>query len=90
MEKESKPTWDYFELLLFILGWLGLFLFLIALIFAHHVGFFSAIKVSIGYWIFIIIIFLAIILLNLLYILFQKTFHYINYIIRVKKSEKSG
>jgi len=82
MEKESKPTWDYFELLLFILGWLGLFLFLIALIFAHHVGFFSALQVSLGYWIFIIIIFIAIIILNLLYILLQKILQHVR---KVKK-----
>jgi hypothetical protein len=59
MQKKAKPTWDYFELLLFILGWLGLFLFLIALIFAHHIGFFTALKVSLGYWIFIVIVFAA-------------------------------
>jgi len=73
MEKEYKPTWDYFELLLFILGWLGLFLFLIALIFAHHVGLISALKVSLGYWVFIIIIFISIIFINMLYLLFRKT-----------------
>ncbi len=77
MEKEYKPTWDYFELLLFILGWLGLFLFLIALIFAHHVGLISALKVSLGYWIFIIIIFISIIFINMLYLLFQKTRRYL-------------
>jgi len=73
MEKEYKPTWDYFELLLFILGWMGLFLFLIALIFAHHVGLISALKVSLGYWVFIIIIFISIIFINMLYLLFRKT-----------------
>ena len=73
MERESKPTWDYFELLLFILGWLGLFLFLIALIFAHHVGLISALKVSLGYWVFIVIVFISIIIINLVYLLFQKT-----------------
>ena len=73
MEKEYKPIWDYFELLLFILGWLGLFLFLIALIFAHHVGLISALKVSLGYWVFIIIIFISIIFINMLYLLFRKT-----------------
>ena len=78
MEKESKPTRDYFELLLFILGWLGLFLFLIALIFGRHVGFISALKVSLGYWIFIIIVFLLIIILNLSYLLFQKIRQIIN------------
>jgi len=72
MEKQSKPTWDYFELLLFILGWLGLFLFLIALIFGRHVGFISALKVSLGYWIFIFIVFLFIIILNLSYLLLKK------------------
>jgi hypothetical protein len=82
MEKESKPTWDYFELLLFILGWLGLFLFLIALIFAHHVGLISALKVSLGFWVFIIIIFLSIIIINLLYILFQKS---LQFLIKVRK-----
>ncbi len=73
MEKEYTPTWDYFELLLFILGWLGLFLFLIALIFAHHVGLISALKVSFGYWVFIIIIFISIIFINMLYLFFRKT-----------------
>jgi len=29
MEKEYKPNWDCFELLLFILVWLGLFLFFV-------------------------------------------------------------
>jgi len=73
MEKQAKPTWDYFELLLFILGWLGLFLFLIALIFAHHIGFITALTVSLGYWLFILVIFVLIIFLNLFYILLKKT-----------------
>jgi hypothetical protein len=73
MEKESKPTWDYFELLLFILGWLGVFLLLVALIFAHHVGLINALKVSLGYWVFIIVIFVSLILINLIYLLIQKT-----------------
>jgi hypothetical protein len=77
MEKESKPTWDYFELLLFILGWMGLFLFLIALIFAHHVGLISALKVSLGYWLFIITIFISIIIINLLYLLLKKSIRFI-------------
>jgi hypothetical protein len=77
MEKEYKPTWDYFELLLFILGWLGLFLFLIALIFAHHVGLISALKVSLGYWVFIVIIFISIIFINMLYLLLRKTLRYL-------------
>jgi hypothetical protein len=71
--KEAKPTWDYFELLIFILGWIGLFLFLIAVIFAHHIGFLTALKVSLGYWIFIIIVFCSILFINLLYILLKKT-----------------
>jgi len=73
MEKEAKPTWDYFELLLFILSWLGIFLLLVALIFAHHVGLISALKVSLGYWIFVIVIFVLIITINLIYLLVQKT-----------------
>lgn len=84
MEKEYKPTWDYFELLLFILGWLGLFLFLMALIFAHHVGLISALKVSLGYWVFIIIIFISIFFINMLYLLLQKTLQFIK---RVKNTE---
>jgi hypothetical protein len=82
MEKEAKPTWDYFELLIFILGWMGLFLFLIAVIFAHHLGFITALKVSLGYWLFIIIIFISIIFLNLVYILLRRTLRYFK-----KKSE---
>ena len=78
MEKSPKPTWDYFELLLFIVGWLGLFLFLVALIFAQHIGIFTALKVSLGYWLFIIIVFLSIILLNLLYILIKKSLRLLN------------
>jgi hypothetical protein len=77
MEQEAKPTRDYFELLVFILGWLGLFLFLIALLFAHHIGFFTALKVSLGYWLFIVIVFAAILLLNLLYIMGKKTVYMI-------------
>ncbi|MCK4558673.1 MAG: hypothetical protein KAV45_02745 [Calditrichia bacterium] len=84
MEKEYKPTWDYFELLLFILGWLGLFLFLMALIFAHHVGLISALKVSLGYWVFIVIIFISIFFINMLYLLLQKTLQFIK---RVKNTE---
>jgi hypothetical protein len=82
MERESKPTWDYFGLLFFILAWMGLFLFLIALVFAHHVGFISALKVSLGYWIFIIVVFLCIIILNLIYLLIKKTFRFYNKNIR--------
>jgi hypothetical protein len=77
MEKEAKPNWDYFELLIFIICWIGLFLFLIAVVFAHHIGFISALKVSLGYWLFIIIVFMAIICLNLLYLLLKKTFQFI-------------
>ena len=78
MEKEAKPTWDYFELLIFIIGWIGLFLFLIAVIFAHHLGFITALKVSLGYWLFIILIFISIVFLNLLFILMRKTYRYFN------------
>jgi len=72
MERESKPNRDYLELILFMTGWLGLFLLLIALLFAHHVGLLNALSVSLGYWFFIIIVFGLILLLNLGYILFKK------------------
>ena len=66
MENEYKPNWDYFELIIFILVWLGLFLFCIALLFGHHVGYWRAISICFWYWIFILIVFLLIIALNLL------------------------
>lgn len=66
MEKEYKPNWDYFELIIFIAIWLGIFLFFVALLFGHHVGYWKAINVCFWYWIFILIVFLLIIALNLL------------------------
>ena len=66
MEREYKPVWDYYELVIFIVLWLGLFLFFLALLFGHHVGYWRALSVSFWYWIFILTVFFWIIALNLL------------------------
>lgn len=74
MEKEAKPLREYFGIILFIILWLGLFLILVGLLFTKHIGIVSALKISLGFWFFIIIVFALIILANITYILIRKIF----------------
>jgi hypothetical protein len=74
LEKEAKPTRDYFELLFFVLLWIAIFLVLAALLFSKHVGFLNAMYVYFWYWIFILIVFLIIIALNSITLKLTKTF----------------
>ena len=72
LEREYRPYRDYFTLIIYLLVWIGLFLGLTALIFASHIGFVKALKVSLVYWLFIIIVFVSILMLNLIYMIVKR------------------
>lgn len=74
MEKKHRPTREYIKLLLFIVGWIELFLFIVAALFGRVLGF--KITFLICFWIGVIIIavFLSIILMNFVAVGFQKLY----------------
>jgi len=74
MEKKTNPTWEYFKLILFVIGWIELFLFFISVLWGRILGY--QLIFMICFWIGVIIgiVFLSIILFNLLMIGLQKLF----------------
>jgi hypothetical protein len=64
-EKEVHPTREYLGILGFILGWFGLFLLLVAVLFGKHIGLKWTLLTSLGFWTILIIIFGFIFLINI-------------------------
>ena len=77
MEKDIDPTREYLNILGFILGWFGLFLLLMAILFSAHIDFGLALLTFFGLWFMLIIVFALIFMINIisvLYIKFQQRF----------------
>ena len=72
--KLTKPTWEYFKLIIFVTFWFGLVLFLIAIIFGLVLGYESALTICFWFWILVVIIFTSIILSNLAVIFSHKIY----------------
>lgn len=70
--KKTNKIWKYYEQFLFIFFWFGVLLSLLAIIFGRQIGFKSAFIICFWFWIILAIVFLAIIFLNLVYILLRK------------------
>ena len=70
----TKPTWEYFKLIIFVTCWFGLVLFLIAIIFGRALGYESAFTICFWFWILVVIIFTSIILSNLAVIFSHKIY----------------
>ena len=70
--RQVNPTWEYFKLISFVVGWFGVLLFLLAVIFGRHVGYESALRICFGFWIMIILVFMLIVLGNLGLVFLQR------------------
>ncbi len=67
-----NPTWEYFKLVSFVVGWFGVFLFLLAIIFGRHVGYETALLICFWFWIMIVLVFLVIVLGNIGIVFLQR------------------
>ncbi len=67
-----NPTWEYYKLISFIVGWIGVFLFLLAVIFGRQVGYETALFICFWFWLLIILVFLLIIFGNFGIIILKK------------------
>jgi hypothetical protein len=71
---QTNYTLEYFKLVIFVLFWIGLFLFLVAILFGQVLGYKSALIMCFCLWILAIAIFISIILCNLVVIILSKMF----------------
>jgi len=68
MEPKHHPLRDYFKLVLFVIGWMELFLLLFGLLFGGVLGYKNALTVCFWFGVLLLAVFLSIILANLLWI----------------------
>jgi len=72
INQQTNPTWEHFKFIIFVIFWLGLILFLIALLFGRQVGYESALKICFWLWIILIVVFVLIVLCDLAVIFLRK------------------
>jgi hypothetical protein len=74
MEKKANPTREYFKLIAFVVGWVELFLLMVAVLLGRHMGF--RLTIAVCFWIgaTILIVFASILVINLSIICVQKLF----------------
>lgn len=68
---QTNYTVEYFKLIIFVIFWIGIFLFFIAILFGQVLGYESSLIICFWFWILVIVIFTSIILCNLALILFS-------------------
>ena len=71
---QTNHTLEYFKLIIFVLFWIGLVLFFMAILFGQVLGHESALITCFWLWILVIVIFTSIIVCNLASIFFSKMF----------------
>ena len=71
---QTNQTLEYFKLVIFVLFWIGIFLFFAAILFGQVLGYKSALIMCFCLWILVIAIFISIIFCNLVVIILSKMF----------------
>jgi len=76
--KQTNLTWEHFKLIFFAMFWIGLVLFLMAVVFAGQIGLKTSLLICFWYWVVVVMVFFSIILLNLAAILIFKLYRMVN------------
>lgn len=74
IHKQSNLIWEYFKLIFFAMSWIGLVLFLMAIVFAQQIGLKTSLLVCFWYWVVVVAVFFSMIIINLVMILTNKLY----------------
>lgn len=78
IHKQTNLVWDHFKSIFFAMFWIGVVLFLMAIIFAQQIGLKTSLLVCLWYWVVVVVVFFALIFLNLVAILIYKLYLAVN------------
>lgn len=74
LEKETNPTWEYYKSIIFVIFWIELVLFLIAIIFGRLLGYNFTLITCLWLGIIVAAVFTSIVFANLAVIFFYKAY----------------
>lgn len=78
IHKRTNLIWEHFKLIFFAMLWIGLVLFLMAIVIARQIGLKTSLIVCFWYWAVVVVVFFTIIFLNLAIIFILKFYRTVN------------